>query len=142
MASQRTIAHQRSSVRRATFADHSQIAALQARYGLGFETEEEWGHLWKANPLYREFNDAWEIGWVVEDASGRIVGWLGNIPLPYEFAGKRITASSGRGLVVEPEHRAAALVLLDRLIHQPGVDLYLNTTISTGAIPSFAAFEC
>jgi hypothetical protein len=141
MAERSTIAHQKSNLRRATFADHRQIALLQSRYGMGFDTEEEWQHLWKGNPLYRELQEDWEIGWVIEDQCGRIVGSLSNVPLPYEFAGKRIIAASGRALVVEPEHRAAAPVLLDNWIRQPGVDLLLNTTVSPEAMPVFAPFE-
>ncbi len=105
------------------------------------DTEEEWSQLWKGNPLYHELQADWEIGWVIEDQWGRIVGSLGNVPLPYRFGGKRIIAASGRALVVEPEHRAAAPLLLDMWIRQPGVDLLLNTTVSPEAMPVFAQFE-
>jgi hypothetical protein len=135
-------ARSKLKLRPARFTDYQQIAALESRYGLDPRDYERWTHLWVNNPLYRVLRKDWEIGWVVEDERKRVVGSVGNIPLPYEFGGCRITAASGRGLVAEPEYRSAALLLLGRLIHQPGVDVYLNNTISKAAASSFAAFEC
>ncbi len=129
-------------LRTATFSDFSAIAELQSRYGLDPGTYDDWTRLWQANPLYHRLQRDWEIGWVVQDDAKRIVGYLGNIPLPYEFGGKQFIAASGRGLVVEVEYRSAALLLLGRLIHQPGIDLYLNNTIGSASAGSFAAFEC
>lgn len=132
----------RARLRTATFDDYQQISDLEARHGMGQVTQAEWMHLWTANPLYRELQKDWDIGWVVEDENGSVVGSLGNVPLPYECGGKRIVAASGRALVTEPAYRSASLLLLDKLIHQPGVDLYLNNTVSSAAAPSFAGFEC
>ena len=99
----------------------------------------EWTHLWRQNPVYPA--GKWPIGWVV-DVEGRIVASLGNIPLPYEFGGEPLIATSGRALVADPGYRGAATLLLDRVINQPGVDLYLNCTLTAQSMGAFAPFEC
>jgi len=128
-------------VRPATFSDHSQIASLEARYGLGTKSYEEWTHLWSANPAFRSRPD-WIIGWVIEDANQHVVGSLGNIPLEYTFDGRRILACSGRGLVADPAYRSACTMLLDRLINHSTADLYVNNTVGPDAAASFRLFEC
>src|SRR5207248_4247565 len=74
-------------LRQACFDDYEQIAALEARNGLQPKTHEEWRHLWRNNPAYR---DGWPIGWVLENQMGDLVGSLGNIPLLCEFQGKTL----------------------------------------------------
>jgi len=78
----------------------------------------------------------------LEDENGKIVGSMGNIPLLYEFQGRRILVASGRSWVSEPAYRSVSLLLLDRVINQPGVDLYLNTTVTAASIDAVCAFEC
>lgn len=129
-------------LREASFRDYEQIAALESRYRLDVKSFREWSHLWLGNPAYHDLQSDWPIGWVVENGDGRIVGSIGNIPLWCEFQGRRILAASGRAQVAEPEYRSATLLLLDRLIHQPGVDLYVNNTMSRNAAASFSAFGC
>ena len=91
---------------------------------------DEWSHLWLGNPVYRELGPDWSIGWVLEDHEHRVVGTMGNIPLSYEFEGKRILAASGRHWVAEPAYRSVSLLLLDRVVNQRNVDLYLNNTVT------------
>jgi hypothetical protein len=129
-------------LREASFKDYEQIALLGSRYGLKERSYEEWSHLWLGNPLYRELEASWSIGWVLEDDSNRIVGSMQNIPLLYEFEGRRIVAASGRCQVVEPQYRSASLLLLDRLINQRQVDLYLNTTLSVASTAGVSVFQC
>jgi len=130
-------------LREASFDDFEQIAALASRGGLSRPNSyEEWSHLWLGNPLYRERQADWSIGWVLEDANGRIVGSMENIPLPYEFHGRRIIAATGRGWVADPEYRSASLLLLDYVINQPGVDLYVNSTFSPASAPAITVFGC
>ena len=69
-------------VRAATFEDYSQTASLEARFGLDARSYEEWSHLWRGNPVYRELQPGWSIGWVLEDEGRKIVGSMANIPLP------------------------------------------------------------
>ena len=128
--------------REAVFADHAQIAHLESRYGLAPKSYEAWSHLWLANPLYRTFRQDWPIGWVLEDDDGRIVGSMGNIPLAYEFEGQPMLAASGHNWVAEPAYRSAALMLLDGVINQPDVDLYVNNTVSAASAAAVSAFEC
>jgi hypothetical protein len=129
-------------LREASFGDYEQIALLESRYWLHTKNYEEWSHLWLANPLYREIQADWCIGWVLEDENGRIVGSMENIPLLYEFEGRRVLAATGRAWVAEPEYRSAALLLLDHVINQPHVDLYLNTTFSVASTPAVTVFKC
>jgi hypothetical protein len=136
------ISVRRTRLRPARFADYPQISALEARYGLESKTEEEWTHLWRCNTLYQELKADFDIGWVVEDTSREIVASLSSIPLAYEIGGKRVIAISGRGQVAHPNHRGASLMLLNKLIHQPGADLYLNNTMNSTALASFKQFEC
>ena len=129
-------------LREAAFDDYQQIAALEASYGLGPGSYEQWVHFWRDNPLYRQLRDGWPIGWVLEDENHRVVGSVGNIPLACEIGGKRVIAASGRAWVSRPAHRSASLLLLDRVIHQPGIDLYVNSTMTREAEPSMQAMEC
>lgn len=129
-------------IRAASFKDYEEIARLESRYGLQAKNYEEWSHLWLGNPLYRELRAGWSIGWVLEDEDHRIVGSMENIPLLYEFEGRRILAASGRAWVAEPGYRSAALLLLENVINQPHVDLYINTTSSVASTPAVSALQC
>jgi hypothetical protein len=129
-------------VREACFQDYEQIMALQGRYGLTVRGYEDWSRLWLGNPLYGRLKSRWPIGWVLEDPTGRIVGSIGNMPLPYEWDGEKITASSGISWVAEPAYRGPSLLLLDMLINQPGVDVYLNSTVTKAAQKAIEVSEC
>jgi len=129
-------------LREAVLADHAQIARLEARFGLTPKDYEAWSHLWLGNPLYPTLRADWSIGWVLEADGGRIVGSMANIPLPYEFDGRPLLAASGRHWVAEPAYRGAALMLLDRVINQPGVDLYINNTVTAASEAAVTAFDC
>lgn len=129
-------------LRPASFADYEQIDRLGSRYGLKAKSYEEWSNLWLGNPLYREVQAGWDIGWVLEDEGHRIVGSVGNIPVSYQFEGRSILAASSHSWVAEPEYRSAALLLLDHLINQRGVDLFITTTNSPASTPGVDAFQC
>jgi hypothetical protein len=130
-------------LREASFKDYDQIALLESRYGLTpAKSHEEWSHLWLGNPLYRELQTGWSIGWVLEDDNNQIVASMGNIPRLYEFEGRRILAATGRGWVAEPEYRSASLLLLDHVINQHHVDLYLNNTVNPGSTAPVSFFQC
>jgi hypothetical protein len=130
------------TLRPAMLDDYPRISALECRYGLGSRTYQEWSHLWVENPVYRERQSEWCIGWVIEDRSRGIVASIGNIPLAYEFDRKRLFAASARSWVAEPEYRGISLQLLDRVVNQPGIDLYFNTTVGANAVANVGAFEC
>lgn len=141
MAKPKKSTRRQAKLRQANFGDYQQIAALESRYGWA-RSFNLWTHLWLGNPLYRELEADWPIGWVVEDENKRIVGTMGYIPLPYQFEGHRIIAATGRAQVVEPAYRSASLLLMDRVINQPNVDLYLNNTIGESVAESFSVFHC
>lgn len=116
-------------IREASFDDYPQIAALEARYGLHPKLQEEWEHLWLGNPLFGSLSD-WPIGWVCESQDGGIVGYIGNIPLGYEFDGQPLLAATSRSLVVETPYRPYAFSLLACFFNQKNVDLFLNTSVN------------
>jgi len=129
-------------LREARFQDYDQIAGLESRFGLEVKPYEEWVHLWQGNPLYRELKTDWPIGWVLEDEDGKIVGSMGNIPFLYELNGRKILVASGRSWVADLAYRSASLSLLDNLIRQRNVDLYLNNTVSHNSVAAVTALEC
>src|SRR4051794_36781676 len=63
-----------AKLREAHFSDYPQIEALESRYGLEPRSQDEWAQLWINNPVVRELRPDWPIGWVLENAEGRIVG--------------------------------------------------------------------
>ena len=58
------------NLREATFADYDQIIKLESTQNLRVRNREEWSRMWLENPLYKELEGTWPIGWVLED-SGR-----------------------------------------------------------------------
>jgi hypothetical protein len=129
-------------IREAGFDDYEQIASLQAFFGLPIKSYQDWSRLWLGNPLYQVLASGWSIGWVLEDKRGRIVGSIGNVPLPYQWNGREIIAASGIAWVAEPAYRSAALMLLDRVINQPNVGLYLNNTVTKDSAAAVDVFAC
>ena len=69
----------KAKVRQASFEDYQQIASLESRYGMA-RSVDHWTHLWLGNPLYRELEAGWPIGWVVEDDNKQIVGTMEIFP--------------------------------------------------------------
>src|SRR6266571_1515578 len=122
----RTKPRRSPKLRKARFEDYKQIAALESRFGLAVKPYNEWVHLWQGNPVYRELKTDWPIGWVLEDQDGKIVGSMGNIPSLYELGGRKILVASAHSWVADVEYRSAAGLLLNNLIKQGHVDLYLN----------------
>jgi hypothetical protein len=128
-------------VREALFEDYPQIARLQAEHDFPRKCFEEWVHLWVNNPAYIQFKDKSPIGWVLEGDDRQLVGYLGNIPLFYEFGGQRLIAYVAHAWVVDKRYRSYSLVLLDRYFSQRTVDLFLNATVGPAAFESFAVFK-
>ena len=108
--------------------DCSQVTALAHRYGLGSSTNDQWMHLWDHNPAYADTSEEWPRGWVVEASNNEIVGYLGNIPLWYEFEGRRLLVAASQAWVVDARFRQYSILLLDRCFKQKNVDLYMCTT--------------
>ena len=114
-------------LREAQFSDFDAIAALKLRWGLAPDSPENWKRMWVRNPALNAVAIKPAIGWVLESEGG-LVGYLGNVSLPYHYAGKTLIAVTGSGLVVEPAYRAVSLTLLAAYYRQKSVDLFLTTT--------------
>src|SRR5215469_7777798 len=129
-----------STLREACFDDYPEISALQLRYGLEPKEYNEWMHLWVGNPIYQRTR-SWPIGWVLENEDGKVVGYIGNIPLSYEFQGLQLLATTAYGLVMDSLYRAYSLPLLSRFFNQMQVDLFLNTTVNPHASRVYEPFR-
>lgn len=127
-------------IREATFEDYDQISALQVEYGRPIKGYEEWKHLWINNPAYTRSCALLPIGWVLE-RDDQIVGYLGNIPLFYELAGRRLLASVAHAWVVHAQYRPYSVMLLDLYFSQKDVELFLNATVGPAGFASFAVFQ-
>src|SRR4029077_6899367 len=128
-------------LREARFEDYFQMAALTTKFHLQTESYPGWMHLWTNNPAYREIRDQFPIGWVLENGDGAISGYLGNIPLHYEFEGQKLLAATTRAWVVDTAYRTYSPLLLGTYFEQRKVDLFLNTTINALAAPAYAIFD-
>ena len=124
-------------LREASFEDYAQIALLQAEYGMGGGSYEEWQHLWADNPAYVGLHSEWPIGWVLQ-AGGDIVGYKGNIPVFYELNGKRLIAGCGYSWVVASPYRGYSILLLERYLRQKNAALCLSTTVGPAACNALA----
>ena len=128
-------------IREAFFEDYRQIADLQMRNGLYPRPYEDWMAIWTANPEYKQMGGRWPIGWVLETASGRIVGSIGNIPLAYECRGRRLRAATSCSWVVDAAYRSNSMPLMSYLMRQKDVDLFICTTVTSVSEPSYCAFQ-
>ncbi len=128
-------------IREASFEDYPQITSLASRYGLGTKSYEGWRHLWINNPVYIAFQRDWPIGWVLESADKQILGYVGNIPLLYEFQARKIIAASAHEWVVDSDYRSYSILLMSHYFDQKNVDLYLNTTVNSTGSKAFSVFR-
>jgi hypothetical protein len=128
-------------IREAAFEDYDQIAALQVEYDRPIKPYEEWKHLWSNNPAYLRFHNDLAIGWVLETADKKIVGYLGNIPLLYEFGGRRLLACAGHATVVKVRYRPYSVALFNLYFSQKKVDLFVNSTIGPTSFALFSVFQ-
>lgn len=115
-----------AQLREADWSDFENITELKRRGGIVVDPIENWERLWWRNPALQQVKSP-AIGWVLE-AQGKIVGYLGNIPLLYRYGSRTLAAVTGTGFVVDPEYRAASLTLDSAFYRQKSVDLHLATT--------------
>jgi hypothetical protein len=102
------------TTREMRLSDYPEIAALTARNALDVKPREEWEHLWINNPVYKKVPN-WPMGWVAE-IDGEIVGFLGNIPISYQFKGREIISACTFSMSVDAPYRGHAIFLIKRLI--------------------------
>lgn len=127
-------------LRAARLSDYEAIKRLGAAHSFAVVSFDDWRHLWQDNPLWERVGKDWPIGWVLEAASGEIVGSFSNVPSHYEFRGEHLVAANSRAWVVAPAYRGFALWLLDEYFSQPSVDLCISTTAGPLALPSLTEF--
>jgi hypothetical protein len=128
-------------IREAGLDDYGQIAQLQSRNGLSTRSNEEWRGLWTRNPAYTKSPGNGSIGWAIEDGAGAIVGFVGNLPLAYRWKGREVRAATAYSWVVDAAYRGYSLLLLDRMVKQPSVDLIVCTTVNAIAAKAYDAFQ-
>lgn len=126
-------------IRQTRFDDYRGIGSLLSRQGLPIRAYADWAHLWTGNPIYNCIPD-WPIGWIVE-AENEIVGYLGNIPLKYDYAGRNLVGAASYGLAVDPNYRNYSLPLIGRFYRQSQAELLLNTTANSQAAPVYRMFR-
>ena len=127
-------------LREAKYEDFTEIMDLESRYGLQAKEYAEWLHLWKENPVIKD-DKSFQIGWVLENTDGKIVGYLGSIPLAYEFSGRKLVAVATTSFVVDKDYRNSSLLLMNAFFKQKNVDLFLNTTANYEGEKVFLAFK-
>jgi len=119
-------------VEQAKLDDYEKIATVVLSSGLGIKVREEWEHFWTGNPI-RKKQPEWPIGWVVRDRE-EIVGYLGNIPLSYQFKGREVLGSGLHGFALEPSHRGLGLLLLNRLMEfVPRAEYFVGSSANTNS---------
>jgi hypothetical protein len=128
----------RVTVREARFSDCERVCALNSKLGLGPDSPENWKRLWLDNPAIGDGEKA-VIGWVLV-ASDEIVGFLGSIPMLYEYEGQTLRAGATCRLAVEPDYRAFTHLLVTSFFRQK-VDLFLDTTATVSAGKIMMAFK-
>lgn len=129
-------------IREACFGDFEDIRVLKNRNHMRFRNYKEWEHLWKNNPVTKGNKWHWPIGWVLENDRKRIVGYLGNIPVAYEFKGKKIIAAVATSWVVDEAYRNYSISLITNCFFaQDNVRLFLNTTANYKAGKVFSMLK-
>ena len=128
----------RVTVREARFSDCERVCALNSKLGLGPDSSENWKRLWLNNPAIGD-GEKPVIGWVLV-ASDEIVGFLGSIPMLYEYEGQTLRAGATCRLAVEPDYRAFTHLLVTSFFRQK-LDLFLDTTATVSAGKIMMAFK-
>jgi hypothetical protein len=120
------------TVREATISDFESVCALNSRLGQGPDSMANWQRLWLENPALADQSEKRPIGWVIE-TSQEVVGFLGSVPLQYEFRGSGLRVAATCRFAVEPAYRAFSHLLVVSFFRQQSVDLFLNTTATVAA---------
>jgi hypothetical protein len=127
-------------LRPALFEDYPNIHRLASRYFHKPLPADDWRRLYTDNPLWPQLGDRWPIGWVLEDAAGKVVGSFTNVPSLYQFRGTERICANGNRWSVLPEYRGYASWLMDEYFNQERVDLLINTTVGEAATQVVSSF--
>jgi hypothetical protein len=127
-------------LRPAQFGDYAGIMRLMGAHSFPIASFDDWAYLWQANPLWKRLDRDWPIGWVLERATGEIVGTISNVPSLYVLGGRTVVCASPRAWVVADAYRGYGLWLPEECFNQPGVDLYITTSAGLSAQAAMAEF--
>src|SRR5438132_14391809 len=100
--------------REAVFADYEAIVSLMRQNGMETLDYDDWKHLWTNNPELKRLQCHWPMGWVLENPTGEVVGFGGNVPVGYEFNRHRISAAVAHSWVVANEYRKYSMLLASK----------------------------
>lgn len=120
------------------FRDYENIRALLLDHALQCPSFEDWRHRWAENPLWQTLGKP-PIGWVLETATGEIVGSMETYPTRYRFRGSDLIAGASGAWCVKAPYRGCALQLIDEYFNQ-SVDLFISTTVGPNAAPTLSQF--
>ena len=114
-------------VTEACLNDYEGIMALFSRHDMPLKKHLEWNYFWQENPVLKDSGFSWPQGWTLKD-SGKVVGYLGNVPLEYFFRGRRLIAAAAHAWVVDKAYRQYSVLLINNYFRQAGADFLINTT--------------
>ena len=127
-------------VREAVLADVDEVQKLHESVGMPVRPGVEWLRLWRDNPVWPMEADKQRIGWALE-AQGNIVGFLGSVPLLYQYGDRTLAAASAAWFAVHLRYRGYGLALTAAFFRQDNVDIWLNTTANEDSGKVFQAFQ-
>ncbi len=121
------------NLRTMRFEDYGAIRKLALDHSMSMPSVEDWEHRWRDNPVWEGPDGRSPIGWVLESASGEIVGSMETVPVLYKFRGSDLVSAASALWCVSAPYRGFALQLIDEYFNQP-VDLFISTTVGPAAI--------
>ena len=116
-------------IRKVKFEDHSEIKDLANKYKINTYEKKEWEEIWKNNPLLKNYNKEWIMGWAMVE-NNKIVGHIGNIPTQYILNQKKYNGSIINCWVVQEEYRVHSIKLIKEYHSQQDIDFFIATTSS------------
>ena len=128
-----------TTIREVSFKDWDIVQELRVRVGLSPLTPERQRQSWETNPAMLNRPGS-SNGWVME-SNGKIVGYLGSIPMLFRFENNDITAAAASSFAVDPDHRSSCLKLTAAFLNQKNIDLFLVTTANPEAEQIFRFFK-
>ena len=114
-------------IRKANYEDYNEIKELHIKNNIKILEENNWVNLWKQNPLIKNLDSNFPIGWVLQEKE-KIVGYLGNIVKEYYYENKKIIVACSSAWVVNKKYRLESLSLINIFFLQENIDIFITTT--------------
>ena len=127
-------------LRETRLADLQQVYELESVFFTDSLPPEKRRSLFVDNPLWPRLGERWPVGWVLEDAVGRVVGSLTNVPSAYLLDGQERLCANGHCWAVLPEHRGYAAMLMDEYFAQEQPDLLVSAKVGADATPVWSTY--